>query len=365
MSTFTTVLHLVGAGATAVAFPVLFARRHPNKGGWLLLGILIGLAAMFIWPLTLWIAAAMWLIGFTRPPVPAGRRKRLVLPLCSVGAIVTLVVIGSTAGPPPARTPRVEPVAAPLSSAAPPPTTSGLPPATTVVDVVDGDTVTLDNGSVVRIIGIDAPESVAPGRPVACWGVEAASFAHQTLLDMPVTVVPDPTQDAVDAFGRVLAYLVLSDGRDFSVLAAEGGHARAYTYGRAPQHLGAITAAESRARDAAVGLWGPACGPPAPSPAEIEAAELDRQTTARAAEARRAVAVPAPAAAPPRRAPAPAAPRAAAPAPASGGGCAPGYSPCVPSYPPDLDCRDLDGPYRVTGSDPHNLDGNNDGRGCE
>jgi hypothetical protein len=51
-----------------------------------------------------------------------------------------------------------------------------------------------------------------------------------------------------------------------------------------------------------------------------------------------------------------------------GGGeasCAPGYSPCVPPPPPDLDCADLDGPIKVTGSDPHNLDGDGDGWGCE
>lgn len=53
----------------------------------------------------------------------------------------------------------------------------------------------------------------------------------------------------------------------------------------------------------------------------------------------------------------------------AGGGdtttCAPGYSPCVPPPPPDLDCSDLDGPIRVTGSDPHHLDGDGDGWGCE
>jgi len=45
--------------------------------------------------------------------------------------------------------------------------------------------------------------------------------------------------------------------------------------------------------------------------------------------------------------------------------CAAGYSPCVPPPPPDLDCSDLDGPIKVTGSDPHNLDGDGDGWGCE
>jgi hypothetical protein len=47
------------------------------------------------------------------------------------------------------------------------------------------------------------------------------------------------------------------------------------------------------------------------------------------------------------------------------GDCEPGYDPCVPSYPPDLDCPDLDGPYSVSGSDPHGLDRDGDGTGCE
>lgn len=63
---------------------------------------------------------------------------------------------------------------------------------TTVVDVVDGDTVTLNDGRTVRIIGIDTPETVAPGKPVECWGPEATEFAQRTLLNQSVTVVEIP-----------------------------------------------------------------------------------------------------------------------------------------------------------------------------
>lgn len=45
--------------------------------------------------------------------------------------------------------------------------------------------------------------------------------------------------------------------------------------------------------------------------------------------------------------------------------CAPGYSPCIPPYPPDLDCSDVNGPITVTGPDPHGLDGDGDGIACE
>jgi hypothetical protein len=49
-----------------------------------------------------------------------------------------------------------------------------------------------------------------------------------------------------------------------------------------------------------------------------------------------------------------------------GGGCDPNYSgACVPPYPPDVDCADVGTSVTVTGSDPHGLDGDNDGVGCE
>ena len=56
---------------------------------------------------------------------------------------------------------------------------------------------------------------------------------------------------------------------------------------------------------------------------------------------------------------------------AGGGGCTPGYSPCIPPG-PDVDCaggggdgpRFVQGPVRVTGSDPYHLDGDHNGVGC-
>ena len=45
--------------------------------------------------------------------------------------------------------------------------------------------------------------------------------------------------------------------------------------------------------------------------------------------------------------------------------CASGYSPCIPAYPPDLNCPDIGHPVRVSGSDPHGLDRDGDGIACE
>jgi hypothetical protein len=46
-------------------------------------------------------------------------------------------------------------------------------------------------------------------------------------------------------------------------------------------------------------------------------------------------------------------------------GCDPNYSPCVPAYPPDVDCAEVGGSVTVVGSDPHGLDADSDGIGCE
>lgn len=45
--------------------------------------------------------------------------------------------------------------------------------------------------------------------------------------------------------------------------------------------------------------------------------------------------------------------------------CDPNYSGCVPSYPPDIDCAEISGSVTVYGSDPHGLDADGDGSGCE
>jgi micrococcal nuclease len=90
-----------------------------------------------------------------------------------------------------------------------------------------------------------------------------------------------------------------------------------------------------------------------------------RAATARAAERARARRVAAEqrrqAAAERRRAE-----QAAAQAPSEpSGDCDPNYSGCVPSYPPDVNCPQVDGPVQVLGSDPHGLDRDGDGVACE
>jgi micrococcal nuclease len=133
-----------------------------------------------------------------------------------------------------------------------------------VLKVVDGDTIDIRDdvrGRLrVRILGIDTPETKKPGYTVGCWGLEATEFAKSTMVGQRVALVPDPTQDRTDRYGRTLAYLVRADGWDYSVEAARAGTAKSYVYDGVPvTRHDAIVAAEREARDAQRGLWGPPC----------------------------------------------------------------------------------------------------------
>jgi micrococcal nuclease len=134
----------------------------------------------------------------------------------------------------------------------------------TVSEVVDGDTVHVDTAHhdevEVRILGIDTPETRHPDKPVQCWGPQASDFAHETLDGEAVTLYTDPGQDATDRYDRVLAYVELADGTDYSVAAAEAGAAKAYIYNDKPvARYDEIEAAERDAKDKRKGLWGKPC----------------------------------------------------------------------------------------------------------
>ena len=78
----------------------------------------------------------------------------------------------------------------------------------TVTSVVDGDTLHArfsDGREVtVRLIGIDTPETVDPGAPVECGGPEASRAMEDLVQGRTVRLRSDPTQPAVDRFGRAL-----------------------------------------------------------------------------------------------------------------------------------------------------------------
>jgi micrococcal nuclease len=132
------------------------------------------------------------------------------------------------------------------------------PMTASVVRAVDGDTliVRLASGTRarVRVIGIDTPEDVAPGRPVQCWSRRAAAFTQAALEGRSVTLVLGRERE--DRYGRTLAYVQRSDGFDLEVELLRRGFARTLTIAPNDDRATHYRALERTARRGGVGLWG-------------------------------------------------------------------------------------------------------------
>ena len=142
-----------------------------------------------------------------------------------------------------------------------------------IVSVIDGDTirVRLRSGAlrIVRLIGIDTPESRKPGVPVECGAMSATNsmtkLAFRTRgarrLGHRVRLTTDPTQDSVDRYGRLLAYVNRrTDGLDLGGSMIRKGWSMAYVYDSRPfQRLGSYSAIQRHAESNKRGVWA-ACG---------------------------------------------------------------------------------------------------------
>jgi len=142
------------------------------------------------------------------------------------------------------------------------------PGAGTVVRAVDGDTLVVElatSTETVRLVGIDTPETVAPGRPVECYGHEAA--ANLAALVPPGTEVRlSRDVEPRDRYDRLLAYVHRADGLFVNAAQIEDGYADARHYPPNVAHRPGLDQAEHRAREAGLGLWGACGGPHVPAP---------------------------------------------------------------------------------------------------
>lgn len=138
----------------------------------------------------------------------------------------------------------------------------------TVVEVVDGDTLVVGIGGIeeqVRLIGIDTPETVAPGRPVECYGPEA-SQQLATLLPPGSTVRLERDVEPRDQYGRLLAYVYRAEDDLFVNRAmVERGFAATLVFPPNTAWRAELARIEQAARSQRAGLWGTCGGPDVPT----------------------------------------------------------------------------------------------------
>jgi micrococcal nuclease len=128
-----------------------------------------------------------------------------------------------------------------------------------VVRVIDGDTIEVEGGEKVRLVGVDTPETAHPSKPVERFGKEASDFTRKALVGEKVFLVLDSNSAGTkhrDRYGRLLAYVWRErDKLDFCAELVRQGFAFAYL--KYPSDRGEeFLVYQREARDAKRGLWG-------------------------------------------------------------------------------------------------------------
>jgi len=124
--------------------------------------------------------------------------------------------------------------------------------------VTDGDTVHLDNGLIVRLVGMQAPK-LALGRPgLEDWplGETARDALSELVLGRSVLLRYGGSER--DRYGRVLAQMFLGEGAEavwVQGAMVASGWARVYAYADNRACLAPLLKAEGQARAAGLGIW--------------------------------------------------------------------------------------------------------------
>lgn len=210
-----------------------------------------------------------------------------------------------------------------------------------IIRVIDGDTfeVTIEGVSNrVRIYRADTPETQNEQH---CGGEQATEFAEYALsFNDGDSVYLERDANERDRYGRELAYVWFEvDGMPYMLnhILINSGWAEDVDYGDR-KYDDELKDAAAFAERHDLGAWELCDGfrvPLEDVPEAVPAVEEPQQH-------------------PPTQPEAPVT-----------GNCDPNYTPCIPAYPPDLDCGQIGFAVQVIGSDPHGLDRDNDGSGCE
>ncbi len=128
------------------------------------------------------------------------------------------------------------------------------PEAGVVQRVLDGDTVELEGGQLVRYLLVDAPELGRKSGGAECFAELSAQANADLVLGRRVTLAYDV--ECRDDYDRLLAYVSVG-GREVNALHVERGYACAlHVPPNGAERVEEMEALEARARAQKRGLWG-------------------------------------------------------------------------------------------------------------
>ena len=126
---------------------------------------------------------------------------------------------------------------------------SAPPDITRVVEVIDGDTITIEGGYRVRYIGIDTPE-IYPG--LEAYGQKAWQANRKLVGNKPVRLERDISE--TDKYGRLLRYVYV-DGIFVNAELVRQGLAQVKAYPPDTKYQSYLEQMQTEAKLAGRGMW--------------------------------------------------------------------------------------------------------------
>lgn len=122
-----------------------------------------------------------------------------------------------------------------------------------VTNVIDGDTIELENGQKVRYIGIDTPEL----KGNECFAVQARDKNKELVEGKRVKLQKDVSE--TDRYGRLLRFVYTDDGNFINNTLVRDGYATVSTYPPDISQQQMFRESQQEAMELSRGLWGAGC----------------------------------------------------------------------------------------------------------
>ena len=119
--------------------------------------------------------------------------------------------------------------------------------------VIDGDTVVLDDGTKVRLLGINTPEMANRHRAAEAGGKRAKQWLTEQLKDQFIHLETDV--EKIDKYGRTLAHVFTDADAHINLQLVQRGLAAVSLYPPNLKYANALITAQAVAEKQRLGLW--------------------------------------------------------------------------------------------------------------